>query len=122
MDYNKMFEKWLDDLGEAWVSRNPNIAASLCAENVKYYEHPFQNPAIGREEVRSIWLDVPRTQKDVNFESSTIMVKGNTGIARWKASWTNIKDGSRSELDGIFLVTLDEQGLCKEFHQWWVTK
>lgn len=117
-----MFTKWLDHLGKAWVMRDPEKAAGLCAENVLYYEDPFQDPLKGRAAVRKIWEEVPKTQKDIHFSSDVIAVAGQTGIAHWSASYTKISNGNRVALDGIFFVTLDGKGLCKEFRMWWNSK
>lgn len=119
---NSLFAKWLDQLGKAWVLRDPDMAASLCAENVLYYEDPFQNPYKGRTAVRKIWTEVPKTQKDITFTYDVVSVFDHLGIAHWSASYTKISNGERILLDGVFFVKLNEQGLCQEFHMWWNKK
>ncbi len=113
---------WVEQLGKAWIKRDPDLAASLCAERVTYYEDPFQAPLKGRDAVRKVWEEVPKTQKEIHFSHDVIAIVSRTGIAHWAASYTNISNGMRVELDGIFVVVLDKEGLCKEFHMWWNKK
>ncbi|MBI5621036.1 nuclear transport factor 2 family protein [Candidatus Gottesmanbacteria bacterium] len=116
------FSLWVKRLEEAWVKRDPDMAAGLCALNVKYYEDPFQAPFIGRIAVKKIWEEVPKTQRDIHFSHDVIAIVSQTGTAHWIASYTTISNGLRVELDGIFIVTLDKDGLCTEFHMWWNKK
>ena len=62
------FRQWLDDLGSAWQSRDPDAAAQLCAENVHYHEDPFQEPLIGREAVRQVWQEVTDLPKGYRIQ------------------------------------------------------
>lgn len=119
---SSVFTKWLELLGKAWITRDPDIAASICAKNVVYYEDPFQKPLKGRPAVRKIWEEVPKTQKNISFTYDIITVYNQTGIAHWSASYTSVSSGTRETLDGVFIVTLDKKGLCEEFRMWWNTK
>lgn len=115
-------EKWLKTLGEAWVTKNPELTGSICADDVKYYEHPFEEPRVGRKAVVEEWQNVPNSQKDITFDFDIIGITNDTGVAHWRAEFTRVPVGKRDILDGIFTVKLNERGLCTEFHMWWVTK
>jgi hypothetical protein len=41
------------------------------------------------------------------------------GIARWWATFTRTPSQKRVQLDGIFVCTMDEQGRCRLFQEWW---
>lgn len=116
------FSTWVERLGKAWVARDPDMAAGLCAENVLYYEDPFEEPLEGRAAVQEIWEEVPKIQKDIRFTHDVTAVNGQMGIAHWSASYAKISSGKRVALDGVFVVTLDEKGLCSEFRMWWNSK
>lgn len=79
----KSFENWLDALGQAWITRNSKAAAEICAENILYFETPFDKPL---------------------------------------TSFTRLPSGIRDTLNGAYIVKLNDDGLCKEFHRWWVVK
>jgi len=117
-----LFERWLDALGNAWINRDPRAAANLCANDVLYFETPFSNPLRSKAEVEKVWDEVPNSHKDVEFTYEILTINENLCVAHWTASFTRISSGKRETWDGIYTVKLDKNGLCKEFHQWWVTK
>ncbi len=117
-----LFKHWLDALEKAWINRDPKAAADICANDVLYYETPFDSPLKSKEEVEQLWKDVPKSQKDISFKYEILSITAKIGIAHWQASFTRVPSMIRDTLDGIFLVKLDENGFCKEFHQWWVVK
>ena len=118
----KSFKYWLDALGQAWINRDPKAAADICAQDVLYFETPFDKPLTSKKEVEDVWQEVPATQKDVEFDYEIISVNKEVGIAKWRSSFTRLPSEIRDTLDGIYMVKLDSNGLCKEFHQWWVVK
>jgi hypothetical protein len=119
---NTQLKKWIQKLGQAWEERDPEAIPQLFAENFKYYETPFEKPYTKKTDLIRLWQDVPKSQKDIKFEFEIISINKNMGIAHWKASFIRIKNHTKACLDGIFLIKLDNQGLCTEFRQWWVTK
>lgn len=119
MDITKdQIQRWFTKLGKAWENRDPQAAASLFAENVQYYESPFSDPCANWDEVLQLWLVVPNNQKDVQFQHDVLMVKNNLGVAHWKVSRTRLPGNEREDIDGIFLVSLNDDGLCTLFKQW----
>lgn len=116
------FDTWLKNLGKAWVEKNPQIIADICAKNVVYHETPFTKPYKGPEAVKKLWQEVPDNQKDIKFKYDILAVTVTIGIAHWQAEYKRIKNNQKVVLDGIFQVKLNRQGLCTEFHQWWVVK
>jgi hypothetical protein len=118
----EIFENWLDGLKNAWESKDPKAASDLFIDKVVYYEDPFCDPVLGKEEVYKLWEDVPISQKEIIFEHKILAINENVGIAHFTASYTSLKSGERNNLEGVFVVTLDKEGLCKEFHWWWNSK
>lgn len=118
----KTFEEWLTKLGKAWTERDPYTSAALFAKNVIYYESVFEKPCANWDEVLKLWLVVPKNQKDVRFNFEVISVSEDVGIANWKVSRTLIPSNVKQKIDGIFLVSLNEDGLCTMFKQWRAVK
>jgi hypothetical protein len=116
------FTDWMEGLKTAWTTKNPRQAAELCTENVVYHESPFGEPLIGRDAVEKEWSGVPDTQDAIDFRYEIVAVTGDTGIARWRVSFVRLPSRTVAELDGVFIVTLDTRGLCREFRQWWNAK
>ncbi len=116
------FDTWLKNLGKAWVEKDMDLIASICAKNVKYYETPFGKPYTSPAAVKKLWQEVPDNQKNIKFTYDIVSFSMTVNIAHWSAEYTRIKENSRVALDGIFIVKLDKTGECTEFRQWWVVK
>jgi hypothetical protein len=112
-------EAWLKRYGEAWEQRDPARAAALFTENAPYHEMPFDAPKAGRSGIHDYWATVTADQRNVHFESQVLAVDGQTGVAHWSASLTTASGGVRVELDGAFVLTFDDSGLCSELREWW---
>ena len=112
-------EAWLARYGEAWEQRDPARAAALFTENAPYHEMPFETPKAGRRGIREYWATVTADQRDVDFNSSVVAVNGQTGVARWSAKLKSASSGVNVELNGVFVLTFDESGLCSELREWW---
>jgi ketosteroid isomerase-like protein len=112
-------EAWLGRYEEAWELRDSARAAALFTENAPYHETPFDAPKAGRNGIREYWTTVTADQRGVDFKSEVVAVNGRTGVARWSASLTSASSGARIELDGVFVLTFDENGLCSELREWW---
>lgn len=110
---------WLQRYGQAWRERSPDLAAALFAEDCRYFETPFGEPASGRQGVRDYWQAVPDGQTDIDFESRVVAVLAQTVVAHWTASFTRITSGTRVDLDGVFTLEFNDDGLCSVLREWW---
>jgi uncharacterized protein (TIGR02246 family) len=113
------FVNWLDAYKRAWETRDPEAAADLFTADATYLETPFEEPTRGREGIRNYWSDVTRYQEGIEFSYEALATTENGGIAHWRSGFTRLTSNSAVELDGIFLVKLDGNGLCTEFREWW---
>src|SRR5688572_30302756 len=113
-------EAWLARYEEAWEQRDPARAAALFTDNAAYHEMPFDAPKAGRSGIRDYWATVTADQRNVDFESRVVAVNGRIGVARWSAKLTSAASGTRVELDGVFVLTFEDDGLlCRELREWW---
>jgi len=113
------FKSWLDAYGQAWENRNPEAAAALFNESGTYQVTPFLEPRGGRKAIFEYWSEVARTEKDIRFVYEILVVKDELNIARWSASFVRVPPWLQTKLDGIFLVSLDDEGRCKSLREWW---
>lgn len=114
--------KWLDAYGDAWETRDADAAAQIFAEDATYRVTPYEEPHVGRDGVRSYWAGVTENQRNVQFEYQTLSVSGNSGIAHWSASFDVAPDGTKIELDGIFVLEFAADGKCRRLREWWHLK
>jgi hypothetical protein len=113
-------KSWLDAYGRAWETRNPEAAGALFTQDASYHETPYDEPMRGRSAIVEYWSHVPRTQDDVHFSHDIIALTGEVAIAHWSTSFLRIPSNAKVKLDGIFLLTFDEQNLCKSLREWWM--
>ncbi len=114
------FHDWMAALGAAWEARDPDAAAALFTEDVRYHENPFDEPMVGVEAVRAYWAEVPERQRDVRFGFEVLAATPKGRLARWQTSYEPIPaNGTRRELDGVVMVELDGDGRCTLLREWW---
>jgi len=113
------FASWLDAYGRAWTSRDPRAAADLFAADGIYQVTPFVEPMRGREAIFDYWTHVTQTEQDIQFAYEILALTPEQGIARWRASFVRVPPGLQTKLDGIFLISLDENGRCHALREWW---
>lgn len=117
----EQFRNWLDILKTAWETKNPELALELCAEKFIWYETPFQDPITTKQDLLNEWKSV-KTHKDIFMTYEILSYSDNTGIAKWSAVFKRLPEETNAALEGIYLVKLDSQGKCTEFHQWYNSK
>lgn len=117
----QQFKDWLDKLKSAWETKNPNAAIDLCAEKFLWHETPFSEPLKTKEQLLKEWKSV-LSQENISVSYEVLSINKNVGIAQWRATFTRFSSKEKVTLDGIFKVSLNEQGECTEFHQWYNAK
>lgn len=112
-------ETWLSAYGRAWEERDADAAAALFTSDARYFETPYAEPFAGSAGVREYWARVTADQRDVKVTHEVVGFTDGVGVARWNSKFALASNGARVELDGVFLLTFDADGLCKELREWW---
>jgi hypothetical protein len=112
-------EAWLARYGQAWESRDAELAAALFSDEASYQETPYDAPMAGRGAIDDYWRRVTADQRDVGFRARPIAVSGRTGIAEWGATFRTASTGATIELNGVFVLDFDAAGLCTSLREWW---
>ncbi|MBU1110151.1 nuclear transport factor 2 family protein [Patescibacteria group bacterium] len=112
------FSTWAEKFLKAWADLNPKAALATLSRDVEYHESPFSGPCKSWEDVEKLWTVVPHNQKDITYKHDVLMVKGDLGLIHWNVSRITVPAGKYQGLDGVFLVRLNEKGLCTMFKQW----
>jgi ketosteroid isomerase-like protein len=110
---------WLARYANAWETRDADAASRLFTDGARYHEKPFDEPKLGRAGIREYWAGVTADQRDVQFTSQVIAANGNTGVAHWHAKFRLASVGATIELDGVFVLEFDANGLCSALREWW---
>ena len=113
------FDRWLKTYGEVWESQDWRRVTDLYSQDVTYHWTPFEEPKRGHEGIMNASRDATSRQRDIRFGYEVLDVRGDRGIARWWCSFTRVATGRKINLDGILIALFDDQGLCREFREWW---
>ena len=116
---HEQFACWLDDYRRAWETRDAGLVAALFTEDATYQETPFVEPMRGRAAIRDYWeRAVVRTHQEVQFGYDILSVGEAIAIAHWHASFVRVRTRSEVKLDGLFVLTFDDQGRCRTLREW----
>ena len=113
------FEAWLEKYGRAWSERNAQAAVDLYTEDGSYQVTPFVEAMRGRQAIFEYWSHVAETQRDIQFGYEILAMTAEIGVARWWASFVIVPQGLQTKLDGIFVISLDDNGRCRSLREWW---
>ena len=114
MDY----DKWIEDFMNAWKNRDVNAVMKTISKKCKYYENVFNDPCPNFEDIRKLWEIVPINQKDIEFEYKIILSNDEFCIVNFFVKRTLAPSDIVQNIDGIFQISLDADGLCTFFKQW----
>lgn len=116
------YENWTKEFMESWKELDWKRTLETLDENVEYYENPIDKPCQNFEEVTNLWNIVADNQKDISYEFEIISYNENTCIVNWQMTRTMTKSETKQEIDGIFLVSINDEGKCTYFKQWRFTR
>lgn len=113
--------KWLDAYGDAWEHQDATAATALFTDDGVYAWGPFSEPIRGREAIDRAWrIATQQHQTDIRFGSEVLTTtEDGRGVARWWASMNAMPSGQPMRMEGVFLITLDDDGRCRLFREWW---
>ena len=119
----EQFRRWLDDYERAFEEQDADAAAKLFTVDATYQWGPFGELLRGPEEIRAKWAasDDPGDM-NVRCDLEILLVTPELGVAHWIASHERRDEGKVVRYDGVFLVSLTDEGLCDSFREWWNTR
>jgi hypothetical protein len=113
-------DRWLGVYGRAWENKDVDGFVGCFTPDAVYFWGPsWDEPLRGHDQIRARTEQAIADQDRIEFGHETLAITPDgRGIARW---WVSIEVPAAGtvELEGIFLVTLDDEGLCTDFREWW---
>lgn len=116
------YENWTKEFMDSWKVLDWQRTLNTLSKDVEYYENPIDNPCKNFEEVTNLWNVVADNQKDITYEFEIVLFNENTCIINWQMTRTMTKTNTKQEIDGIFQISLNNEGKCTFFKQWRFTK
>ncbi len=104
---------WLNAFKQNWLNKDTNGVLSLFTDNVNYYESINEKIA-DKNDLKIIWNDV-MLHRDINVNLELFSSEGNKHTVIWKLDYK--VDDDYYSYSGIYLIRLNEQGLCDLFVQ-----
>jgi len=110
---------WMDAYTVAFNAQDSASAAKLFTEDGTYQWGPFGETLVGPDAIRRAWDEHQDQEEVAEMTYEVLALAPDVGVARWIASHTNEREGRRFRYDGVFVITLTEDGLCDSFREWW---
>lgn len=132
-------QQFMETYKRAWEMRDDALLCSLFSADGVYHNTPFDEQT-GHEAIARYW-DRVKLQEDIHFSYNIVSETPESGVATWttryqvssekmfemwaKSAGTGMierKPGDplpRLRLEGIAIVELADDGLCKHFRIWW---
>ncbi len=107
---------WINAFGTAWRDADAQAARELFSGDATYWWGPFDRIE-GRDAIVDRWRSAVDRQQQLRFDFGVLAIEGDTTIAHWHALLD--QDDACVELNGIMCVTLDVDGRCTTFREWW---
>ena len=119
-------QRWLDAYVAAWKSYHREEIAALCAHDVSYSYHPYDQPVQGRDAVVAAWLgegdpdvassrDLPGSY-DASYQP--VAVDGEVAVAVGTSTYTN----PPAVYHNCYVIRFDSDGRCREFTEWFMKR
>jgi hypothetical protein len=105
--------QWLDRYSEAWRTYDPDAIRSLFSEDAELFDHPWEEPIVGRAAIVEDWLadrDEAGTY-DSSYEPWAVDGRRAVGVG---TSTYHVNGGVRV-FHNAFLLEFDDQGACRSF-------
>lgn len=107
-------DKWLDDFCKTWKSQDVDKVLALFTDDVEYWETPFQM-FDAKGNVAAAW-ELVKNQKDIQIVTKVFVSLDSRHTVSWDLRYKNA-NGEESHWAGVYLITLNKEGLCEYFYQ-----
>lgn len=118
----EIYENWTKEFMESWKNLDWRKTLDTLDKEVKYYENPIDEPCKSFEEVTKLWNIVADNQKDIDYKYKIVVFDNDYCIINWQMNRTMIQNNVKQEIDGIFQISLNQEGKCTYFKQWRFTR
>ena len=112
------YEKWTREFMESQRELDQKRTLETLDKNVEYYENPIDKPCANFEEVTNLWNIVADNQKDISYKFNIVAFNEKTCIISWQMTRIMTKTDVKQEIDGIFQISINNDGKCTYFKQW----
>jgi hypothetical protein len=116
------YDLWIKEFMESWKNLDWKKTLTTLSTDVEYYENPIDSPCSDFNEVSKLWCVVADNQKDIEYKYQILFYDEDFCIVNWQMTRVMTNGNIKQEIDGIFQISLDNEGKCKYFKQWRFTR
>lgn len=116
------YDIWVREFMDSWKELDYERTLKTLDKNVLYYENPIDNPCKDFDEVINLWNVVADNQKNIEYKYEIISFNEELCIVNWQMKRTMTANNIRQEIDGIFQISINDEGKCTYFKQWRFTR
>ncbi|HEY7266833.1 MAG TPA: nuclear transport factor 2 family protein [Solirubrobacterales bacterium] len=117
--------QWLERYERAWRTPGTEALSELFTEDASYSTAPYERPHRGLDAIARMW-EAERAGPDERFSMSSEIVAtdGDTGVVRIEVLYGEPEEKGerrnrqRREYRDLWIVRLNDAGLCVEFEEW----
>lgn len=116
------YDIWVKEFMDSWKELDYERTLKTLDKNVLYYENPIDEACKSFDEVINLWTVVADNQKDIEYTYEIISYNEDVCIVNWQMKRTMTANNARQEIDGIFQISINDDGKCTYFKQWRFTR
>ncbi|MBP7766980.1 hypothetical protein KA068_00470 [Candidatus Saccharibacteria bacterium] len=106
-------DNWLETMVKGWEGCDVDMALSVFAENVEYWESPYS--LVNPNDLRRLWQSI-KVDKNTKVSVSVFCSCEDSYAVQWRATWAG-EDRTRQQKSGVYLVRLNSEGKCDYFYR-----
>ncbi|HEY6772171.1 MAG TPA: nuclear transport factor 2 family protein [Solirubrobacterales bacterium] len=117
--------EWLDGYERAWREPGTDALVDLFTEDATYSTAPYESQHRGLAAIARMWeAERSGPGEDFSMPSEVVAVEGDTGVVRIEVLYGAPEEKrerlhrQRSEYRDLWIVRLNEEGLCFHFEEW----
>ena len=115
MDHDDV-RHWVARYETAWREPSTEMLCELFTEKASYLPSPWKDPIVGLGDIAKFW-EAERDGPEEQFQmaSQIVAVEGDTAVVRVQVDY---ESDSASRWRDLWVLRLDEDGLCSGFEEW----
>jgi len=112
----------LDVYIRAWTEQDPDLIATIFADEASYHERVLEAPIVSRDGIKAYWqTKVVESQANIKCELLNLYLDGETAIVEWEAEFDDLAQNVRKRMREVAIVVFDGH-LIESLREYWASQ